>query len=172
MEAFVASAPLFVETLRGRVLRNGLCKPLSSDQLQLCMALAVYRDGVSPRTLCNLLFPEMDPQAAMGRLKVSVHGVRAHLGPESIVFFHDSYRFSAGGFTSDLELIESLLAGTPGDGCDLVPVSEAIANLSQPLPKFYASWSWFGPVEERIACLARDAARLVRPREGRRANLA
>ncbi|MGZ6105394.1 MAG: hypothetical protein ACXWNJ_13870 [Vulcanimicrobiaceae bacterium] len=163
MELPRPAAPLFVETLRGRVLRNGLSKPLSSDQLQLCMALAVYPQGVSRTTLCTLLFPEMEPEAAMGRLKVSVHGTRRHLGPDSIIFFQDCYRFSAGVCSSDLDQIESLLTEA-GAGRDTTgSITAALTHLRHPRPPYYQDWTWFAAVEKRIAALTYEAAQVAGP---------
>ena len=158
MESPRRSAPLLVETLRGRVLRNGLCKPLTSDQLQLCLALAVYRQGVSRAALCNLLFPEMESEAAVGRLKVSVHGVRRQLGPESIVFFQDCYCFSAGSCATDLEHIETVIADAEtGRGS----VTEALVNLRAPRPHYYEAWPWFAAVEKRIDALTHKASQVA-----------
>ncbi|HEY8315025.1 MAG TPA: hypothetical protein VIG51_12760 [Candidatus Baltobacteraceae bacterium] len=161
MESPHYAPPLFVEALRGRVLRHGLCKPLSGDQLQLCIALALHRDGVPRERLCEQLFPEMEAEAAMGRLKICVHGVRTQLGADSIIFFQDGYRFSAGFCTSDLDQIEELLGEAGAGRCGEGTVKELLRDLREPRPPYYATWSWFAPIEERIVALTREACRFM-----------
>lgn len=154
------STRIRVEVAAGRVTVGGLAVKLSNRELELCLALAAHRRPLPSETLAELLFPELDLEVALNRVKVYVHRVREKIAPDFISCGRSGYQFRDG---VEIDLAEfgqllALLAERPflndEDRALLTRiVTQTRGSRNAPVWR----WQWFAATELQIAALASKA---------------
>ncbi len=151
---------LFLEILRGRVLRGGEVLRVSGRDFELLAALALLPGGTSKEQLAATIWPALDGDAALNALKMCVSRTRAELGDrEAIVSTKRGYSLSA-HVAVDVREIEQLQrrmrgAETLGEAGRL-QLEDALRRLAPHERAFFPRWPWFPPHADRFAELRRE----------------
>ena len=154
------STRIRVEVASGRVTAGGRAMKLSNRELELCLALAVHRRPLPSETLAELLFPELDVEAALNRVKVYVHRVRDKIAPDFILCGRNGYQFREG---VEIDLAEfgqllGLLADRPFlSDEDRAQLTGIVTQTRGPRNAPVWRWQWFGATELQISALASKA---------------
>ncbi|GAC1393265.1 MAG: hypothetical protein NVSMB31_12450 [Vulcanimicrobiaceae bacterium] len=157
-------ADLRIEICSGNVSVNGLPVRLSNRELELCFALAVHLRPMPGEMLAEVIYPELELEAALNRIKVYVHRVREKIAPDFIICDRDGYRFRD-GLTIDLSeieeqvrLLERRAFLVEQDRETLMAIIERLlGRRNAPVWR----WEWFAIVEQRFVCIASRAAAVL-----------
>jgi DNA-binding SARP family transcriptional activator len=153
-----------VELCAGRVLVDGAPASLTNRELEICLAIAAHQRPVPGETLAEVIAPDLDPDAALNRIKVYVHRVREKIAPDFILCDRDGYRFRDGvvidlqEYDEMLRLFERRSFLSPQD-------RKALANILQSLHGRRNApvwrWEWFDRIELQIAAMASRTASVL-----------
>jgi DNA-binding SARP family transcriptional activator len=151
-----ASAPprLAISIVRGSVASRGAEVALPDRELSLLFALAVRPGEVSRDRLIEMLWPELEADAARNALHVSLHRLRQRLGDEStVVRTINGYRLCSDAQIDLAEIDRQMAAlrkqGDPADGTrDLRALYERVRVA---FPARLTAWEWFAPVERHVS---------------------
>lgn len=150
-----------IDVAAGQVTIGGRPVTLSNRELELCLALGVHHNPLPSETLADLIFPDLDIEAALNRIKVYVHRVREKIAPDFISCSRFGYALRA-GVTTDLREYGDLLALLRPQPFLTDENRKALRRI---VASTYATrnapawrWQWFAPVEQRIANVASQAA--------------
>lgn len=158
---------LLVEVLQARIVLDGRELRIQPRPLEICIALATHDRRLTTEQLCELIFPEENAVTASGRLRVYAHRLREQ-APGIIERAASGYALGD-AVRVDIDEISAALHTPFADERALL---EAIRLLHMPRHAFpHCRWSWFAPVEARIAALADDALALLARRALREEDL-
>lgn len=154
-------AAIRVEAAGGRVTRGGRPVALTNRETELCLALGVHRRPMRSEALAALLFPDLEMDAALNRVKVYVHRVREKVAPDVIACTRSGYQLRD-DITSDVSEyagLLGLLAARPFlSDADRAALRSIVAACHETRNASSWRWQWFGPFETHIAGLAAQAA--------------
>ena len=165
--ASVEKAPqahIRVEVCSSQVLVDHTAAKLSNRELEICLAIAVFHRPVSGETLAGLIFPDLDCDAALNRIKVYVHRVREKIAADFILCNRDGYCFRD-GVTIDLDEFEETVHLL--ERCAFLSQEDrqrlhAVLNRLHGRRSASASrWDWFRVTERTIETVASRAAGLL-----------
>lgn len=157
-------AAISVNVCSGRVLADGFAVPLTNRELEICFALAVHQRPVPGDTLGELMFPDLDANAAANRIKVYVHRVREKIAADFIICDRDGYRFRDGiridleEFRGLIHLLERCAFLSEGDRQSL---HTALARVRGRRNAPVWRWDWFAAIERTIEDIASRATALL-----------
>ena len=156
-----------------QVTIGGRAVSLTNRELELCLALGVHHNPMPREALATLIFPDLDVEAGLNRVKVYVHRVREKISPAFISCGRFGYALCA-GVTTDLSEYGDLLALLRAQPFltddDRAALRTIVTRSCAARNAAVWRWQWFAPVELRIANLASQAAeRLAQDAFGRAA---
>ncbi|HEY7980611.1 MAG TPA: BTAD domain-containing putative transcriptional regulator, partial [Candidatus Eremiobacteraceae bacterium] len=152
---------LSVSLVTGAVRRGRIPITLAEGELALLLALAREQRSQSVPELTDMLWPDHDEQSAVRSLQSRIHRLRGRLGdPSAIENLAQGYRLRP-GVVVDLWHAEHFLrqvAPVKTMQASAVVQLDALRHVfgtKRPTP--LASWEWYGPIEVRVAAVARTA---------------
>ncbi|MBC5815563.1 MAG: hypothetical protein GIW97_03385 [Candidatus Eremiobacteraeota bacterium] len=158
------AAEIRVEICGGRVLVGGLAANLTNRELEICLAIATHHRPVPGETLAAVVYPDLDLDAALNRVKVYVHRVREKIAPDFILCERDGYCFR-NGICIDLceyEELLRLLELRPFLGAgDRAQLSRILQSLHGRRNAPVWRWEWFSTIEQYIASIASRTASVL-----------
>ncbi|MDP9024024.1 MAG: hypothetical protein M3N13_01440 [Candidatus Eremiobacteraeota bacterium] len=158
------AAEIRIEICGGRVLVDGVPANLSNRELEICLAIATHHRPVPGETLAAVVYPNLDLDAALNRIKVYVHRVREKIASDFILCERDGYCFRD-GVRIDLCEYEELLRLLEQRAflCD-----QDRTQLNAMLQRLHGRrhapvwrWEWFGAIEQHIASIASRTASIL-----------
>jgi DNA-binding SARP family transcriptional activator len=150
-----------LDVLEGLVHCDGHTVTLHEQERTLLLALAMRRRGVSGEELFDMLWPDVDVEAARSRFHVALHRLRKRLGrPEIVVFQENVYQLHP-SLAVDLWTFEemwlTLPPRHPGREDEEARYEALRERLTRSLCALRAREDppWFQPVRRRIEELER-----------------
>jgi len=153
-----------IEICGGSVLVDGVAANLTNRELEICLAIATHHRPVPGEELAAVIYPDLDLDAALNRVKVYVHRVREKIAANFILCERDGYRFRD-GICIDLCEYEELLRlfeQRPFLGsADRTQLNVILRSLHGRRKAPVWRWEWFGAIEGHIASIASRAASVL-----------
>lgn len=157
-------ATIRIELCAGHVLVDGVAANLTNRELEICLAIAAHQRPVPGETLAQVIAPDLDPEAALNRVKVYVHRVREKIAPDFILSERDGYRFRDGvvidlsEYDDMLQLFERRVFLSPQDRTRLGGILQSLhGRRNAPVWR----WEWFDRIELQIASMASRTASIL-----------
>jgi DNA-binding SARP family transcriptional activator len=151
----VAAAPLLeISILRGSVSSRGVAVSLSERELSLLFALAIKAQEVTRDRLVEMLWPDLEADAARNALHVSLHRLRQRLGDDgAILRTVNGYRLCDDAQVDLREIGRQVAALRKQDGAGVSPreVRALYDQVRVAFPPRVTAWEWFAPVERHIS---------------------
>ncbi|MGP6158801.1 MAG: BTAD domain-containing putative transcriptional regulator [Vulcanimicrobiaceae bacterium] len=145
---------LEVSIVRGSVSSRGVEVALSERELSLLFALAIKTPEVTRDRLIDMLWPDLDADAARNALHVSLHRLRQRLGNDgAIVRTANGYRLCSEAQV-DLSEIERQIAALrkrEGAASSTRELRELYERVRVAFPARITAWEWFAPIERRVS---------------------
>lgn len=143
-----------ISLLFGRVTRDGIAVTLRKRELELVLAIARYRHGISIQSVCDLLWPDETPRLARNAFRVNLVRLRHALGDATIVSRVQELVTLAPAIDIDLWDIEDVLAAlrrltAPQE--QQLRLELLHQRLRDWQPELAPGWEWFAPTVRRIA---------------------
>lgn len=137
---------------------------LTGRELELCCALATFRNGASTEVLAALIYPDLEREIAVNRLKVTVHRVRDRVGADFILSQSDGYRFGL-GVEIDLQKFEDIIRAAGRRTTLSQEQRDSLATIilsvrgrrNAPVWR----WEWWQPTEGLMEVMALSCARML-----------
>jgi len=144
-----------IEVLRGRILDQGSPIEIQHRPLELALALATHGRVLGSATLCSLMYPELDHEAASHRLRVNASRLR-DAAPGLIARARGGV-YALGACSIDIdEIASAMLRREAADRyarllSQLPPLIDADCDRVTPY------WGWFNAVSARVHAMRGDA---------------
>jgi len=141
------TSTLVVAVLSLQISFGGVVVTVPDRELQLLVALALRREGLRRDELCELLWPDLSPEAARVALKSCTYRLRSRLGGRSaIVVSQNMFRLGSRATVDLWEIAEAVAEWRTGNQTSpstLAKLRAARAHLARAFAPQLLQWDWF-----------------------------
>ncbi len=152
---------IVVSVLTMKVLMNGGAVKLQRRGLEVLLALALERRGLTREELSDRIWPDRETREGLRNLKVHINHLRQQLGAGAIISTQDGYVLSPDMSVdiTEIERYQSTLRLSGVLEAHTIPTFEAAARANlDVLESAVAHWPWFQDTIPRLDAAVRDAS--------------
>ncbi|HUA09489.1 MAG TPA: BTAD domain-containing putative transcriptional regulator [Candidatus Acidoferrales bacterium] len=162
LQRLIAASPLLrgankvrVSIVDGAVSRGNGALPVRAREFEILALLALSPAAISVEEICDAVWPQAEPEAALSALRMSVHRLRKQLGEAGAVE-RAPQGYRAGEMIScDIVEAERTIAAcrrlTTLGAYERTRLRELFGIFAAPALSVSSRFSWYGQIETRIA---------------------
>lgn len=146
----------------GSMRRDGTIVKLSERETALVFAIAMRPEPIARERLCDLLWPDLDEDAARNAFHVCLHRIKTRLACDDFIVRTNAGYQLRGDIAVDLRQVDRdimrVRAGSLASADRFALLERLAEQLSRSRPARFDDWEWFAPVARHLRELRGEVA--------------